>query len=313
MKTIYTHLLEKETREAYVVARDTRKDVDVDFKSKKQPAKAAAGKAQPQMKSARADTRALFEYLDAQKLDRPASKLAYKKDGIDKNLVTVLRPYAFETEMFKVLRGKILHPMAGEPPRSILITSAVPGEGKSFVASNLAVTIAQLIKEHVLLTDCDLRRPCLHKRFGFADVPGLSEYLSNRSDLPSLLLPTMLKKLSLLPGGRPPHNPSEILSSPKMEALLRELKTRYDDRYLLIDAPPPALAPEALAIANHVDGIIIVVKHKSTPGDLVAELAHSLDKSKIIGMVFNQFDLRSSKYYGYARYKQYKKYNRARA
>ena len=234
--------------------------------------------------------------------------VSYDKDRIDRNLITVLKPYSFETEMFKVLRAKILHPLSGMPPRSILVTSAVPGEGKSFVAANLAVTIAQYIQEYVLLMDCDLRKPCIHTRFGFPPVQGLSEYLSTEIDLPPLLLKTMLKKLTILPGGRPPYNPSELLSSSKMRSLMEEMQERYEDRYLVVDSPPPALAPETLAIAEQVDGILLVVKHKSTPQELVAELAKDFDEDKIIGAVINRFDMRSSKYYGYGKYRQYKKY-----
>ena len=88
--------------------------------------------------------------------------------------------------------------MAGEPPRSILVTSTAPGEGKTFSAANLAISIALNINKHVLLIDADLRRPQLHRRFGFDDMPGLSNYLAEGTDLPSLLLKTTVDKLTLL-------------------------------------------------------------------------------------------------------------------
>ncbi len=94
-------------------------------------------------------------------------------ENLDPNLVTYQNPQSIESEMFKILRGNILFPAKGKPPRSILVTSALPGEGKSFVAANLAVSIAQNINEHVLLMDCDIRRPTVHTSFGFDDVPGL--------------------------------------------------------------------------------------------------------------------------------------------
>ena len=226
-------------------------------------------------------------------------------DRVDPNLVSVVNPNSVETEIFKVLRAKILFPASGKPPRSIMVTSAVPGEGKSFVAANLAVNMAQNIDDHVLLMDCDLRRPTIHRLFGLGRVKGLSEHLANGNKLPELLIKTGLGKLSILPSGAPPHNPSEILSSAKMADLLDELKTRYQDRYLIIESPPPMLAPETSAIAKHVDAIIVVIKFGSTPMDEVEELIDNLGKEKIIGAVINRFDARTSRYYGYHKYGKY--------
>ncbi len=101
-------------------------------------------------------------------------------ENMDRNLVTYFNPQSLESEMFKILRGNILFPVKkSRTAQSILVTSALPGEGKSFVAANLAVSIAQNINEHVLLMDCDVRRPSIHKIFGLeGDVPGLTEYLT---------------------------------------------------------------------------------------------------------------------------------------
>ncbi len=90
------------------------------------------------------------------------------------------------------------------------MTSAVPGEGKSFTVANLAVSIAMNIQDHVLIIDCDMRKPSIHKQFGIGNVPGLSEYLSKGTDLSSLLLKTNVIKLTILPAGKPPDNPSEL-------------------------------------------------------------------------------------------------------
>ena len=226
-------------------------------------------------------------------------------DRIDPNLVSVVNPESIETEIFKVLRGKILFPASGKPPRSIMVTSAVPGEGKSFIAANLAVNMAQNVDDHVLLIDCDLRRPSIHRMFGLGRVMGLSEHLSNGNKIPDLLIKTGLGKLSLFPSGTPPHNPSEILSSAKMAKLLEELKTRYQDRYLIIESPPPMLAPETIAIAKQVDAIIVVIKFGSTPMDAVEEVIDNLGKENIIGAVINRFDARTSRYYGYRKYGKY--------
>ncbi len=248
---------------------------------------------------------------DPKNILKATDSQVYNKNRIEKNMVTVFKPFSYETEMFKFLRGKILHPLSGDPPKSIMVTSAVPGEGKSFVSANLAVTIAQLLQESVLLMDCDLRKPRIHTMFGFPDAYGLTEHLTHDTDLAPLMLKVM-SKLAILPAGRVPNNPSELLSSSKMSDLLLEMKAEYDDRYIVIDSPPPPMAPETLAISQNVDGILIVINHGSTPLALVNDLINSFEKEKIIGAVLNRFDLRSSQSYGYGKYKQYKKYyNRA--
>ncbi|MBU0985820.1 MAG: polysaccharide biosynthesis tyrosine autokinase, partial [Proteobacteria bacterium] len=220
-------------------------------------------------------------------------------DVIDNNLIAFLKPQSFEAEQFKILRTKLLFPISGKPPRSIMITSSVPGEGKSFVAANLAISIAQNIQEHVLIIDCDMRMPSIHKRFGLGDVPGLSEYLSDNAPLSSLLLKTKIDKLSILPGGRPPHNPAELLSSQRMSRLLQEVRERYPDRYIIIDTPPPKLTAEASAISRQVDGIIIVVKYGSTSRAMVSELIELVEKEKILGIVLNNADMRIVNYLKY--------------
>ncbi len=238
-------------------------------------------------------------------------KPVYEQAEINESLVTLLNPESFEAEQFKILRTNLLFPISGNPPRTIMVTSAVPGEGKSFVSANLAISIAQGIDEHVLLMDCDIRRPCLHTRFGFNDVRGLSDYLADDASISSVLLKTRLKKLTMLPGGKPYNNPSELLTSEKMLALLKEVKIRYNDRYIIIDSPPPQLIAEASAIARQVDGIILVVKYGSTNREIVSDLINIIGKEKILGVIINWFDMRSSSYYAYGNYnKYYTKYHK---
>ena len=243
-----------------------------------------------------------------QKIVKPSDIAGtFSGNNIDRNLVALINPNSFEAEQFKLLRTDLLFPVSGKPPRIIMITSAVPGEGKSFVAANLAVSIAQGINEHVLLMDCDMRMPSIHRFFGFGNVQGLSDYLVNGSSLSSSLLKTKVEKLTILPGGKPQHNPAELLSSEKMSQLLADVKTRYPDRYIIIDSPPPQLTAETGAIARQVDGIIIVVKFGSTRHELVEDTLKKLDKKKILGVIINRFDIQSMKY-GYGRYGKYGKY-----
>ena len=230
-------------------------------------------------------------------------------DFVDHRLVTLKNPKSFEAEQFKILRTNLLFSSTRNKPRTIMVTSSVPDEGKTFVCANLAVSIAQNINEHVLLLDCDMRRPSIHKYFGFEDTPGLTDYLSGISGLPSLLLKTNLEKLTLLPGGKPPHNPSELLSSQRMTDLLKEVKDRYNDRCILIDSPPPMIAAETKAIGHQVDGILLVVKQGSTDRQLVSETLEQFEREKLLGTVINQFNINTSKYYSYGYNKGYLHYN----
>lgn len=238
-----------------------------------------------------------------------APQRRYPQDELDQNLVVYHSPHSFEAEQFRMLRTNILFPPKDKrSPRTILVTSALPEEGKSFVASNLALSIAQNIDKHVLLIDCDMRHPTIHKNFGYKNVPGLSNYLSGEQALADLLINTANDRLSILPGGPTPSNPSELLSSNRMLALLREVRARYDDRYVIIDSPPPHLTAESKALAQFVDGIILVVKLGSTNRDLVSQLVEKVQKERIIGVVANWIDQQATASYGSDDYAQYTNY-----
>ena len=236
------------------------------------------------------------------------TNVLYDDDQIDKNMVVLLKPQSFEAEQFKILRTNLLFPSSGKSPRTIMVTSTMPDEGKSLVSANLAISIAQSIQEHVLLIDCDIRRPRVHTQFGFGDVPGLSEHLSSGIPISSLLLKTKVDKLSILPGGRPPFNPSELVSSQKMSKLLQEVKYRYSDRFIIIDSPPPKLTAETSALSRQVDGTLLVIEYGRTSREMVLDLINIIGKEKIIGVVFNKLDMRYAAYYGLGKYKTYSKY-----
>lgn len=218
---------------------------------------------------------------------------------LDSNLITYYTPQSVESELFKQLRTNLLFPSDGPAPRTILITSAVTGDGKSLVSSNLGISIAQGVEEYVMLLDCDIRKPSIHSMFGYQKVSGLSEYLSHDEDLSSFILKTPVPKLSIVPGGKPPSNPAELLTSKKMKKLIKEVSERYEDRYIIIDSPPLSIAAETAAIAKQVDGVIIVVKSRKTPRNAVTDLVDQIGKEKLLGVVFNFSDLSAKKYYGY--------------
>ncbi len=218
-------------------------------------------------------------------------------------LVVLSAPESVDAENFKVLRAQILFPKDGPSPRTIMVTSAFPGEGKSFISGNLAISIALGINEHVLLVDCDFRRPSLSKAFGFGPCLGLCEHLNGKERLEDLIVRTSVPKLSLLPAGPVPPNPSELLSSRMMHNFLDEVRDRYDDRYIIIDATPSQVTAEANVLAQYVDGIIFVVMAGKSPRDTVKRSVENLGRKKILGVVFNGYD---QSYRGYNKY--YKKY-----
>jgi protein-tyrosine kinase len=222
---------------------------------------------------------------------------------INEALETVLKPHSAASEQFRMLKTNILFPEKREAPRTIMITSPSPGEGKSFIAANLAISIAQSIDEFVLLMDCDLRSPSIHSLFGFNDKTiGLSEYLSSSIMLSSVLQKTFINKLTILPAGSIPPNPSELLSSEQMRRMLHEVKLRYSDRYIMIDTPPPYITSDTNAIARSVDGIIIVVKQGKTRKKEVQDIIDIYGKDKILGVVQNFSQKKLGYGYGYRKY-----------
>lgn len=233
------------------------------------------------------------------------SGLSVTKKSIDPSLISLTNPDGIEADLFRILRTRILFPQVGQPPRTILVTSAQAEEGKSFIAANLAINMARSVDQHVLLVDCDLRKPSIHSKFGLNGAKGLSEYLSSKLDIASLLIKTDVEKLTILPSGEPPQNPSELITSAKMAALIQELKARYHDRYIILDSPPPMMAPETSAVAKWVDGVLLVVKYAITPMDLVEELMTHLDRDKIIGAVINKINAREFRRYPYKNYYRY--------
>jgi protein-tyrosine kinase len=227
-------------------------------------------------------------------------------EGFDPKLVVFTVPESYDAENFKILRARIIFPKDGKRPKTIMVTSAFPGEGKTFVAANLAASLAQGIDEYVLLIDCDLRRPMAHSMFGYSNREGLQEYLTGKRQLSDLFIKTKINKLSLLTAGRLPPNPSELLSSDMMKSFLEEVKGRYQDRFIIIDSPPSQFAAEANVLAKRVDGIIFVIMSGKSPRKEIRKGIENLGKEKILGIVFNGH---SQSYKYYRKYdKEYKYY-----
>ena len=227
------------------------------------------------------------------------------QNGFSPKLLVLSAPESLETENFKTLRSQILFPSNGERPRTIMVTSAFPGEGKTFVSANLAVSLALGIDEYVLLVDCDLRSPNLHEMLGYSNTEGLHEYLTGRRNLPDLIIRTRIEKLSLLTAGSSPSNPAELLASTMMKEFLEEVRGRYQDRFIIIDANPTQVTAEANVLANYVDGIIVVVMAQKSPRETIQRSIEDLGKKNILGIVFNGYNKAHKSYHKY--YKKYYK------
>ncbi|MFO8109482.1 MAG: polysaccharide biosynthesis tyrosine autokinase, partial [Thermoplasmata archaeon] len=261
--------------------------------------------------SGNAESGVSLEEKQEKAIQGPPSDFLFEENPISKNLVTFLNPHSFEAEQFKILRTHIFFPLSGKISRMIAVTSSVPGEGKSFVSANLAVSIAKEIDRHVLLIDCDLRKPNIHKYFGFRnDLPGLSQHLSQKTELSSLLLKTKVNKLTILPAGTQAENPSELLSSEHMAAMLKEVSQRYSDRLVILDTTPVTMTAESVTLTRYVDGVLLVVRHGYTLKSHLKDLVKMIDHEKIIGTVLNDVDMRSLTQYEYKKYVKKYYYNK---
>ena len=206
-------------------------------------------------------------------------------------------------EAYRVLRTSVLLSAAGRPPKTILITSGQPGEGKTTTVVNTAISLAQM-GASVLIIDCDLRRPTTHKVLGVDHGHGLSTYLSRDVALDDLIQKLPIANLSLLPCGPVPPNPAELIISEKMKDMLGDLAGRYD--HILIDSPPLINVTDPVILSTMVDGVILVVHGGKSTRDVVRRARQELSTvgAKIFGVVLNNVDLRKDGYddYYYSRY-----------
>ena len=187
-----------------------------------------------------------------------------------------------------------------------MVTSALQGEGKTFVSANLAVSIAFDLHLHALLVECDMRKPALGKHFGLSNGKGLSNYLTGVETIPELITPTKVEKLNVIQGGSIPGNPAELVGSKKMEAMIQEIKSRYEDRFVIFDTTPILATAEPEILSKWVDGIILVVKAGSTPRETVQQAINILGKDKLLGIILNNVAFKSSglfkRYFGSDQY-----------
>ena len=209
-------------------------------------------------------------------------------------------------EAYRVLRTSVLLSSTEKPPKTILVTSGQPGEGKTTTAVNTAISLSQL-GASVLIIDCDLRKPSVHKVLGVDHVVGLSTYLSRRGKLEEVIQELPIPNLSVLTAGRIPPNPAEMISSARMREMLQILSERYD--HIVIDSPPLLKVTDPVILSTMVDGVILVVHGGKSTREVVRRTRQELSVAgaRIFGVVLNNVDARDDGYdsYSYEAYGDY--------
>ncbi len=187
---------------------------------------------------------------------------------------------------------------------TLMVTSSIPGEGKSITALNLAISLAQEYDHTVLLIDADLRRPTIHTYLNMQKKKGLADCLTGEADLSEVIIATGIGKLSVVTAGHEVSNPAELFSSSRMKDLLEEIKHRYHDRFIIFDTPPLLPFAETLSLAHLVDGVVFVVKEQLATQTNVKDALEALKGCKVLGIVYNDTSIAQNleRYYSYRSY-----------
>ncbi len=223
-----------------------------------------------------------------------------------RGMVVPSGPATQSSHEFRVIKRPLLGNAFGrhgqKPVRNgkrIMVTSAFPGEGKSFTSVNLAMSIAAERDHGVLLIDADVARPTIPRELGIHADVGLMDWLIDGGpDLSQLILPTNVETLSLLPAGRHDQHATEWLASDAMGRLLDELSTRYPDCVLIFDSPPLLVTTEARVLASYMGQIVLVVESGRTPREAVTQALSTIESNEIVGLVLNKaHNIESNGYY----------------
>jgi capsular exopolysaccharide synthesis family protein len=223
------------------------------------------------------------------------------KNALRSGVFVADQPRSPVSEAFRALRTNLEFSSVDSPLKTILVSSSGEGEGKTTVASNLAIILSQGGKK-VLLLDADLRRPNVHKQFSIPNRVGLSDLIRGRMDVEDVIqVPENIKKLSIITSGSLPPNPAELLGSLKMGLILDSLKSIFD--VIVIDTPP-MLVSDAQILSSRVDGILFVVRPGKTHIDVAKSPLEELKRidARVVGVVLNRIPRNRGYYYGGYRY-----------
>lgn len=221
-----------------------------------------------------------------------------KNDGVNiaANLDSDLRFRV--TESYKSIRTNLCFSLIKSGCKTVVISSSLPGEGKSTVAVNIAISLAQM-DVRVLLIDCDIRKPKVHRFLSLPSVPGLSNTLSSMNDLGEALHETKYANLDVICSGTTVPNPAELLASEQMNTLLQNLQQKYD--YIILDTPPLNVVSDAIPLIKQSDGVVLVVRENRSTSTELKQTVESLQivDGKIIGLILNDVDTKRKRYSSY--------------
>lgn len=189
------------------------------------------------------------------------------------------------TEEFRTLRSRLYHMREKMTLKTLLVTSALPKEGKSFTSSNLAQVIVRQHGRRVLLIDADLRGPRLHLMLGTAAGPGLSDYLQGKNDEFSIMQRGPMENLFFIPSGTGIEDPAELVGNGRLKTLLQRVEPLFD--WIIIDSPPAIPVSDASVISKACDGVLMVVRSNSTPADVAKKARQEFPDQALVGVVLN--------------------------
>jgi len=216
----------------------------------------------------------------------------YSPDAIlQHNVITLTANHYELSERFKLFKTQILTKTQTSGDRTILVTSCTDGEGKTFTAVNLAITLAREIDQSVLLVDVNFRHPSVISAFGIQTTEGLTDYLLHNKSIPELLISPGIEKMTILPLGNALKNPTEMLGSLKMQHLIEEMKNRYHDRYIVFDGPSILTSVDTLVLSKYIDKTLVVVESGKVAPQQLSDAIKLLGEEKILGIVFNKGNL----------------------
>jgi len=234
-------------------------------------------------------------------------KRSRTQSGVDGRIISYGDRSSYIAEQYKILRTNIYSLSPKNPLKTILITSAQSQEGKSVTSCNLAFSLSLDTEKKVLLLDCDLRKPFIHKLFGLSRKPGFTDFISGKVNLDQLISKPAVENLYVLPCGGLVDNPPEILSSSKIKTFLEEIKKHFD--FIVIDTPPVLNVTDASILGALCDGVILLVRENVTQKSILEEAFNLLcdAQAKPKGCIITNATI--PVYHYYYRYKYYYRYS----
>lgn len=288
MGKVYDALRRAEARRGGQVVASPEAPVRVPEPTEVPAARRHAGLEGPKAKRRRIQSKWLRRLLRWGQIGQP------DVNALNKQRVSLLHPDSFAAEQFRSLRARLDNLESARGFRTICVTSALPNEGKTTTAVNLAVVSAMSVGRRILLIDADLRKPGIHRAMNLRPACGLGDVLTHRVSVEQAIVKVDGANLDVLPTRHPMSNPSELLASERMRNLIEEVHGQYDR--IILDTPPALALPDAKVLSRYADGVLLVVRADRTPRDDVEATVETLDRDRLLGVVFNGSSVDADRY-----------------